>query len=78
MAVRAAMGLGVLILRPLVSRCQLIGSAIDPEEGHMGDLCPEGSEGDMGQLCWPESKAIVLRRSGAPATAARAQQRVCR
>lgn len=77
-AARATAGLGVLILCALVSRCQLIGSAIDPEEGRTGDLCPEGSEGDMGQLCWPEGKAIVLRRSGAPATAAGAQRRACR
>lgn len=56
MAVQINMGLGLLILRPLVSRCQLIGSAIDPEDGCSGSEGPQParSAGDMGQLSRPE------------------------
>lgn len=56
-AVQINMCLHVLILRPLVSHCRLIGSAIDPEEGPLRGPAPcWGQQGTRGRLCCPEGR----------------------
>lgn len=70
MAVQINMCSGVLILRPLVSHCQLIGPAIDPREGLLGGLHPgevsgghrDNSASPRQRLaCSPES--VLLHRA---------------
>ena len=54
----------VLILRPLVSHCRLIGSAIDPEDGRLRRPAPcWGQRGTRGQLCWPEGRGRHISQS---------------
>lgn len=68
MAVQINMDLGILILHPLVSHCQLIGSAIDPEEATQGACAWRGQRGTRDSSAglkieaagFPDPEPIVL------------------